>query len=80
MARRRKMAGMSTGTVVLIAGGGLVLVYLLMQNKTATPPPTVLTTGMSPATAAINAQASVTNTEVTQGANTVNNLINSIFS
>jgi hypothetical protein len=75
------MGGMSTGEVLLIAGGGILVLYLVMSNKPAASQlPPVINTGVSPATAAIQAQASTTNTEVQAGANTVNNLINSIFS
>lgn len=73
------MGAMSTGTTVLLVGGGIVLLYLIM-NKSATPTPTLISTGISPGTAAIQAQASTTNAEIQAGSNTVNNLINSIFS
>jgi hypothetical protein len=80
---RRKMGKISTGAIIGIVAGGGVLLYLLM-NKTATsttvPPGTIVPGSVGPTTAAIQAQASEQNTEVTQGANTVNNLINSIFS
>ena len=80
MARHRKMAGMSTGTVLLVAGGGIVLIYMLMKNQSTAPLPPPIYPGINPATAALQAQASTTNSEIQAGANTVNNLINSIFS
>lgn len=74
------MAGMGTGTILLLAVGGGVLLYMLMGNKSATSPPTIIQTGPGPTTAAIQAQALETNAEIAAGSNTVNNLINSIFS
>lgn len=76
------MGKLSTGAIIGIVAGGGVLLYFLMNSKPATPalPPATVPAGVSPATAAIQAQASTTNTEVTQGANVVNNLISSIFS
>jgi len=80
---RRRMGKLSTGAIIGIVAGGGVLLYLLM-NKSATPTTlpagTVVPGAVGPTTAAIQAAASEQNTEVTQGANTVNNLINSIFS
>lgn len=84
MARRRKIGGMSTTSAVLLGVGGLAVLYLVMKPNTA--PAGTLPAGYyppvatSPSTAAIQAQASTTNTEVNDASSTINNLINSIFS
>lgn len=83
MARRRKIAGMSTTSAVLLGVGGLAVLYLVMKPNTApagTLPAGYYPVATSPSTAAIQAQASTTNTEVNDASNTINNLINSIFS
>lgn len=94
--RRKRIGAMSTTTTVLLVGGGVLLLYMFMKpTGYATSPITTVpagtyipgygttTTGMTAAQAAAlqaQANASVTNTEINAGANTVNNLINSIFS
>ncbi len=78
------MAGMSTGTIALLGLGGVAVLYFIMKPSTTTTglpagtyyPPA----GVNPSTAAIQAQASTTNTEVNDASSTINNLINSIFS
>jgi hypothetical protein len=82
MSRRKKVGAMSTGMTIALIGGGVVLLYLVMsKSSTTTPTATLLPAGtVLPATAAIQAQASTTNTEVNDASSTVNNLINSIFS
>lgn len=78
------MSGLGTGGTIALVGGGIVLLYLVMSKSStpsALPPGTVIAPGgTNPATAAIQAQASTTNTEVNDASSTINNLINSIFS
>ena len=83
MARRRKVGAIDTSTVLLIGGGAVLLLFLMNKGTTATtalPPGTIPAGGVSPTTAAINAQASEQNTIVNDASSNVSNLINSIWS
>jgi hypothetical protein len=80
------MGAMSTGTIIALVGGAGVLLYLVMSKSSTTtatglPAGTVIPTGSSSlAITESNNAAATTGTEVNDASDTVNNLINSIFS
>jgi hypothetical protein len=87
MAKRRKRVGaMSTTTTLLLVGGGALLLFMVMGKSTTTPAIAPGATYVPTNTAANNlAITNANNTANTQQAvisdtsDTVNNLINSIF-
>lgn len=76
------MGKLGTGGVLAIAAGAAAVLYFVMRKPTTPtlpgylPPPG--TTG--PTAAQLQAQASTTNTAINDASQTLNNLINSIFS
>jgi hypothetical protein len=78
------MAGVSGTTLGLLIGGAVALYLVMNKSSGSTPPPPPGYSpyppgGVGPSTAAINAQASTTNTAINAASSDINNLINSIF-